>query len=60
MLVPGILGGSGDTVKIKGNQSDTISIKSPNEVTTTEVSGNQSELILTLIIAHNPLETVDS
>lgn len=45
---------------IKGNQSDTISIKLLNEVTTSEVAGNQSELILTFIMAHNPSETVDS
>lgn len=59
-LVLGTLVSAADTVKIKGNQSDTISIKLPNEVTTSEVAGNQSELILTFIVAHNPSETVDS
>lgn len=47
-------------MKIKGNQSDTISIKLLTEVTTSETVGNQSELILTFIIVHNPSEAVDS
>lgn len=47
-------------MKIKDNQSDTISIKLPSEITTGEAAGNQSEPILTFIIAHNPSETVDS
>lgn len=47
-------------MKIKGNQSGTISIKLPNEVTTRETAGNQPELRLTFIVAHNPSETVDS
>lgn len=47
-------------MKIKGNQSNTISIKLPSEITTGEAAGNQSEPILTFIIAHNPSEMVDS
>ena len=47
-------------MKIKGNQSDTISFKLPNEITASEAAGNQSEPILTFIIAHNPSEMVDS
>lgn len=46
-------------MKIKGNQSDTISIKLLNEVTTSEAVGNQSDLILTFIIVHKPSEAVD-
>lgn len=60
MLVPGTLVGARNRVKIKGNQSDTISIKLLTEVTTSETVGNQSELILTFIIVHNPSEAVDS
>lgn len=60
MCALGTLVSAEDAVKIKGNQSDTISIKLLNEVTTSEVVGNQSELILTFIMAHNPSETVDS
>lgn len=60
LLALGTLVSAAVTVQIKGNQSDTISIKLLNEVTRSEVAGNQSELILTFIMAHNPSETVDS
>lgn len=45
---------------MKGNQSDTISIKLLNEVTSNETAGNQSELTLTFIIGYNPAEAVGS
>lgn len=45
---------------MKGNQSDTISIKLLNEVTTNETAGNQPELTMTFIICHNPAEAVGS
>lgn len=60
MLVPGTLAGDGNRVIMKGNQSDAISMKLLNEVTTNETAGNQSELTLTFIIGHNPAEAVGS
>lgn len=45
---------------MKGNQSDTTSIELLTEVTTSEAVGNQSGLILTFIIVHNPSEAGDS
>lgn len=52
--------GAGDTVKMEGNHTDTVSIKFLTNVTTAGLEEHQSGHILTFITGHNPSERLDS